>query len=152
MKLITTYEQVEKTFNPRIFRSLEEYEAYFLQRFSETRFTVNHYTNKAGEQIKVEPVNHFPKLKKYSVWMEGFNLSNGQNSGAKMLGEVKARNFAQACHLLMCRDYIESNMAENAKGFKGEAGIGRWDYDPSRLQFWGCNLHWSEELAKRTFG
>lgn len=99
---------------------------------------------------RYDPVNHFP-LKEYEVWMEGYSTT-GEHQKAHLVGRVKARNFAQACHKLMCQNKLAEIDRENASGSTGYKDYGRWDYDPGRLSVWGMKLHWNEEMARRAFG
>lgn len=147
----TNYDLVIKSFNPKLWKTVMEYEQFILEFLAETRFDVNQYTHQDGTIVEYQPVNHFPVLKKYEVWMEGFT-TNVKSQGAMFLGSVDARNFAQACHMVLCRDFLVNNMNQNKKNFKGEVKPGVWDYDPVKFTFWGCQLYWSESLAKKTFG
>jgi hypothetical protein len=83
--------------------------------------------------------------------MQGFAVT-GQQCGATLIGKAKARNFAQACHIVMCKHFLNYNNKINKPNFKGHTQPGRWDYNPNDLSEWGCGLYWSEELARKSFG
>ena len=151
MAYSTSWSDVKKAFNPQQWKSVEEFEQYFLQRQSEIRQEPNYYTDKNGVEKVIEPVSHFPELKLYEVWSEGY-AATGESGGAILMGKAHARNFSQACHTVMCMNFLENGMKINKPTYKGYVDAGRWDYDPSRLTYWGCLLYWSEELAKKTFG
>ena len=151
MAISTSFQDVREIYRPQYWKSLEEFEEYYLRNLSETLADTNYYTNRHGVEVKINPINHFPKLKEYEVWMEGFSAT-GQSAGASLVGKAKARNFAQACHIVMCKQHLEFMEEENQPTYKHYSTPGRWDYDPSRLTYWGCQLYWSEELAKKSFG
>lgn len=118
---------------------------------SETIDDTNYYTNKEGIEVTISPVKHFPDLKEYEVWMEGY-AATGERGGAHLWGKAYARNFAQACHIVAAESKLKHIKEENNSLNKDYVSPSRWDYDPSRLTYWGCNLHWSEEKAKKSFG
>ena len=143
-------ENIEKEFDSRKWDSFEEFEEYYLQHFAE-RGEYIFYKDKNGVDHDIKPVNHHPELKEYEVWEEGYCATGGK-SGAQLLGKVKARNFAQACHVIMCQRYLQHVEKENSPEKTGYVRAGRWDYDPSNLSSWGCRLFWSEKLARKSFG
>lgn len=151
MAISTTYQKIEEKFNPRYWDSIEEFEEYYLRELSERLPDTNYYTDSSGEEIKIPPINHFPELKEYEVWVEGF-AATGQRAGATLLGKVKARNFAQACHIIMCESHLKHMKEENKPTWEGYTTPGRWDYDPHNLTHWGCKMFWNEKLAKKSFG
>ena len=150
MAITTTFQDIEKkfkSFKSKEWKSIEEYEEYYLRDLSERCAYINYYIDKEGVEREIRPINHFPELKEYEVWIEGY-CTKGESEEASMLGKVKARNFAQACHILMCKLYLLWIKKENQSTYVGYSIPGRWAYDPSRLTFWGCGLYWSEELAR----
>jgi hypothetical protein len=151
MGISTNYKKMREKFNPRYWGSIKEFEEYYLKEISERLPDTNYYTNEGGVEVVIPPINHHPKLKEYEIWSEGF-VATGQSSGAIFWGKVKARNFAQACHILMCQEHLKQIKKENNSEYKKYTTPGRWDYNPQELSYWGCKLYWSEELAKKTFG
>jgi len=151
MAIKTNFKEIQSKFKKSRWDSIEEFEEYYLRDLSERLLDTNYYTDKNGVEIKIPPINHHPELKEYEVWMEGY-AATGENSGASLVGKVKARNFSQACHILMCKQHLEWINKTNDPNYTQYAEAGRWDYDPSRLTYWGCSLYWSEKLAKKSFG
>jgi hypothetical protein len=151
MAISTTFNQIQKEFNPKYWDSIDELEEYYLRNLSERIYDTNYYTNRDGVEIKIPPINHFPELKEYEVWSEGWAATGG-SGGATLMGKAKARNFAQACHIVMCKSHLEFTEKENDHNYKEYSTPGRWDYDPSRLSYWGCRFFWNKELASKSFG
>ncbi len=151
MAITTNFNGIKEKFNPRYWNSIDEFEQYYLQDLAERLADTNYYTDRNGIEKAIPPVNHHPELKEYEVWMEGY-AATGESASANLVGKVKARSFAQACHILMCKQHLEWMEKENNPNYKEYCTPGRWDYDPGRLSYWGCRLYWSEELAKKTFG
>jgi len=150
MAISTTYDEIGKKFNPRMWDNVDEFVEFYLLRLSEKNADTNYYTDKNGEEQVIPPINHYPELKEYEVWMTGF-AATGQSAKAHLLGKAKARNFAEACHKVVCEKYLE-NIKETESDPKTQYGIGRWDYNGNELTYWGCELYWSEELARKSFG
>ena len=148
MAISTTFEEIEKKFNSKKWKSIKEFEKYYLRDLSERLSQINYYTDKEGVKRTIPPVDHYLKLKEYDVWAEGYTVT-GYSQKASWIGKVKARNFAQACHILMCRRYLEEIEIKNRPTYGKFPESGRWDYDPDRLTYWGCKLFWSEELANK---
>ncbi len=145
MAITTTFKKITEKFNwSKHWDSIDEFEKYYLQSLSETLPDTNYYTNRNGVEIAIKPTDNYPDLKEYEVWMEGYSVT-GESKSASLIGKAKARNFAQACHIVMCNNYLKSCALP-------DQGPGRWDYDPLTLSYWGCRLFWSEHLAKKTFG
>lgn len=151
MAISTNFKKIQEEFNPQYWLSIDEYEAYYLQDLSERLADRNYYTDRNGVQKEIDAINHFPELKEYEVWMEGYSAT-GERASACFIGKVKARNFAQACHILMCKQKLESIEEENDPSNKSYVTPGRWDYEPNRLSVWGCKMYWSKELASKSFG
>lgn len=147
-----TYTEIEKNFNNvRNKWTIDEYEEFYLKRISETRADTNYYTDRYGEEHPIAPVNNFPKLKEYEVWSEGYSITGG-GSGATLEGKTFARNFAQACDIVMCKKRIEWIEKVNDPNYKEYCPPSTWDYNPRDLSNWGCRLFWSKELASKSFG
>jgi len=151
MAVTTDYNSLKQKFNPIYWNSVDEFIEYYLKDFSEKREDTNYFTDKYGVVQTIKPVNHHPELKEYEVWMSGF-AATGQSAEAHLVGKAKARNFAQACHILMCREKLEWIEKENDPNYKEYATPGRWDYNPRDFTYWGCSLHWDEKIARKPFG
>lgn len=151
MAITSTYEYMKTQFNPKYWGSIEEFEEYFLRRHSETSSDMNYYTNKEGIEVKIPRTDHYPNLQEYEVWMEGY-AATGESSGATLIGKCMARNFAQACHYIMCKWKLDTIEKENSVGNTQYVNSDRWDYNPRELSLWACKLYWSEELARKSFG
>lgn len=152
MAFSTTYQQMAAEYRPQAFRwaCIEAFEEYWLRLLAERRGEPNYYTNQHGAERTVPPINHFPELADYEVWMEGY-AATGEQGAATLWGKAKARNFAEACHKVACANYLKSiQQAETSPS--QQYAIGRWDYDPGKLAYWGCRLYWSRELAAKSFG
>jgi hypothetical protein len=153
MAYCLTYSDLKTKFNQHSWNSFEEFEEYYLQNVIETGNYL-YYTNKEGKEIRFEPINHFPELKEYEVWIEGYEAT-GNSAEAELLGRVKARNFGQACHIIQSEIFIRETKKINDKSFKGKySGVNaaRWDYDPNNFSVWGCKMFWNEILARKHFG
>lgn len=151
MAITTYFESIQEKFKPQYWKSIDEFEEFYLRDLAERRADTNYYTDRNGIERTIPPINHFPELKEYEVWMEGYAVT-GERSGAQLVGKTKARSFAQACHILMCKQHLEFMEKENQPEYEKYSTPGRWDYDPSSLTYWACKLYWSEELAKKSFG
>lgn len=151
MAISTTFKDVQEEFNPQYWKSIDEFEEFYLWRLSEKLADTNYYTDRNGVEVKIQPVNHYPELQEYEVWMPGYQAT-GDSANAHLVGKVKARNFAQACHILMCKQKLENIEKENALYNRDYVTSGRWDYDPSTLSYGACPLYRSEELARKSFG
>jgi hypothetical protein len=151
MAITTNYQSLKEKFKPEYWNSFEDFEEYYLRRLAEQLPDTNYYTNKDGVEITIKPINHHPELKEYEVWCEGYRAT-GEHGTATLLGKAKARNFAQACHIVMCKNHLAWIEQENQPNYNQHVVPGRWDYDPSQLRYWNCELFWSEGLAEKTFG
>ena len=75
MAISTTFQEIEKKFKSfklKEWKSIEEYEEYYLRDLSERLADKNYYTDKEGVEREIPPINHFPELKEYEVWIEGY--------------------------------------------------------------------------------
>ena len=151
MAISTNYEEVKAKYNSRFWDSIDEFEEYYLRELSEKLADRNYYTDRNGVQREIDAINYHPKLKEYEVWMSGYAVT-GESAGAHLVGKTKARNFAQACHILMCEQKLEYIKEQNNPDYKEYCTPGRWDYDPVKLSCWNCKLYWSEKLARKSFG
>ena len=112
MAISTSYKDVVKEYNPEHWDTVEEFEAYYLLRISETSQDTNYYKNKQKIERGIKPINHHTELKEYEVWMEGLRAT-GDSAKAHLVGKAKARNFGQACHIVMCEDKLKFIKEEN---------------------------------------
>lgn len=151
MAITTNFTGIQKEFNPNRWRSIDDFEEHYLRNIQETMADRNYYTDRYGIERQVDHINHFPELKEYEVWCEGY-AATGESSGANLLGKAFARNFAQACDIVMCKNHLEYIDKCNSPDYKGYCPPSKWDYDPSKLSYWACKLYWSEELARKSFG
>lgn len=69
----------------------------------------------------------------YQVWSEGY-AATGNSSGAELLGEAEADDFASACST-----FFEGSDREKY-------------FDQQRLTYWGCRLFDNEQDARKAFG
>ena len=148
MAITTSYNNFKKNYNKR-FGTLEEYISFKLKYLAETRADTNYYTDKDGNRIIIKPIDHHPNLKEYEVWVEGY-AATGESASATLWGKQKARNFAQACHILMCKQFLERAEKYNDPKYTEYINSSRWDYNPNDLSYWGCSFYWSEELARKS--
>jgi len=122
---------------------------WYIQWLRETRLDTVYYTNESGVELAFSPiVRDEPVL--YEVWMEGYRAT-GENGTATLIGKAMARNFGQACHIVMASEYLKNAKKEIDERTKRLDSV-RWDYDPSSFTYWGCRLFWSEELARKSYG
>lgn len=124
-----------------------------LKRISETSEHTNYYTDQHGVEHTIKPVNHFPELKEYEVWMSGYRAT-GESAQAHLVGKIKARNWGQACHMLMAKQFLEYAEKINAPDFDPNSyqTPARWDYDINKFTYWACSLYDNEEDAREQFG
>lgn len=152
MAITLTFKDIEKKFNPQYWKSIDEFEKYYIEDLMERPHAGRiYYTNRVGEEFKIDAVDHWPILKEYEVWMEGYSAT-GEKGTASMIGKTFARNFAEACHIIECENYLKYTRNKHIDKDKGYDAPGRWDYNPIRLTVWGCRLYWSKDLAKKSFG
>lgn len=151
MAISTNFAQIQQKYNSRHWKSVDEFEEFWLKEISETRADTNYYTDRNGIEQTIKPINHHPVLKEYEVWMEGY-AATGESSDATLLGKTLARNFAQACDIIMCKDHLKWINKVNQPDYKEYCPPSTWSYDPHKLSVWACKLYWSEELARKSFG
>lgn len=150
MAFSTTFERVKEKFNNKYWDSIEDFEEYYLTNIQEVSVDTHFYTGRDGVEREIKPTNHFPKLKEYEVWSEGYS-STGCHSNANLLGKAFARNFRQACDIVMCKRHLEYINKNNTDGAIQCGTYDGWSYDTKTLSDWNCKLYWSEELARKTF-
>lgn len=151
MAIVTSFDEVKSKFSPSYWKNIDEFEEYYLRRISETMAHRNYYTDRDGVERQIDFIDHHPTLKEYEVWCEGY-AATGERSGATLLGKVLARNFAQACDTIMCKQHLAYIEQDNLPDNKEYCPPRTWDYNPQRLTVWGCRLYWDEMLARKSFG
>jgi len=151
MAITTSFTGIQKKFNPQYWKSIDDFEEYYLRRIQETMADRNYYTDRNGVERQIDFINHFPELKEYEVWSEGF-AATGQSLDAILIGKAFARNFTQACDIVMCQNHLKWIEKVNSPDYKEYCPPSKWSYDPNRLSDWGCRLYWSEGLARKSFG
>lgn len=138
-------------FQAQRWKDFDEFKEFEIRYLQEKLPDWIYFEPSKGKEEIFKPIDHHPKLELYEVWMEGYRAT-GEAGEAQKLGEAHARNFGQACHIIVAKSILEKIEEENNPFFKGHATPGRWDYDPSALSIWACRLFWSEELARKSFG
>lgn len=151
MAITTSFTGIQKDFNPQCWKSIDDFEEYYLRRIQETMADRNYYTDRNGVERQIDFINHHPELKEYEVWIEGY-AATGESAGPSLVGKAFARNFAQACDIVMCKNHLAWIEKVNKPDYKEYCPPRKWDYDPNRLSDWGCRLYWSKELASKSFG
>ena len=151
MAITTSFQDVKSKFSPQYWKSIYEFEEYYLRRIQETMADRNYYTDRNGIEREIDFINHHPELKEYEVWSEGY-AATGEMSDATLYGKVFARNFAQACDIVMCNKHLKYINECNKPDYKEYCPPSKWCYDPNKLTDWACALYWSEELARKSFG
>lgn len=142
---------IKATWDPIRFPDINEYEDFYLQYRRETLPDRIYYTNKEGIEQHIDRIDHFPNLKTYEVWSEGYTAT-GERGTATLIGKTVARNFRQACDIVMCTRHLEQIQKEIDPDYKEYYSQSPWAYDPHTLKDWGCRLFWSEKEAKKSFG
>lgn len=130
---------------------IDEYEKYYLQRHGEVDSDRIYYTDRNGNKTEIDHIDHFPELKEYQVWSEGYSAT-GEHSGASLVGTAKARNFAHACDIVMCLHRLKWINEINNPDYTEYIGGHRWSYNPRELSDWACKLFWNETHARKSFG
>jgi len=151
MGITTSFKEIQSLFNPQYWSSIDEFEEYYLRRIQETCADRNYYTDRNGVEREIDFINHHPELKEYEVWSEGFSIT-GQEGNALLLGKAFARNFQQACDIVMCKSHLQFIEEVNKPDCTEYCPPRTWDYNPRQLTDWVCALYWSKELAEKTFG
>lgn len=150
MAITTSFENIKKEFNASYW-SIDEYEEYYLRRIQETRADRNYYTDRNGVEREINFIDHHPELKEYEVWSSGY-MATGERATASLVGKTLARNFAQACDIVMCKQHLAWIEKVNKPDYKEYNPPSKWSYDPHKLTDWACGLYWNEHLARKSFG
>lgn len=151
MAIELRYKDIVNKFDKRMWpKGIDEFEEFYLLYLREKGNYI-YYWPERGDRVELKQINHHPELKEYEIWMTGYQAT-GESNTAVLLGKVKARNFAQACHIYYCKSFLEYQEEYNDIDYKEYIDVARWDYDGNRLSIWMCNLYWSEELARKSFG
>lgn len=151
MALELKYQDIINKFDERYWpEGIDKFEEFYLLYLREKGNYV-YYWPAQGDRIQLPQINHHPELKEYEIWMTGYRAT-GESSTASLLGKIKARNFAQACHIYYCQNFLKSQEEYNNPNYKQYIDTARWDYDGNSLSIWACSLYWSEEIARKTFG
>ncbi len=147
-----THSQLVKEWreNNQGFDTIIEYISYRIMLVREKGSAIT-YMDEQGIIHKHEGINHFPQLKEYEIWMEGFKTKDNEIVQASLVTILYARNFAQACHMAMCEAFLRYCTKVNDPSFDGYAEVG-WTYSPKMLTDWGCRLFWNEQMARKSFG
>lgn len=145
------HKDIEAEWNSHRFKTVEEYEEYRLRYLRETTGHRIYYTDKNGIASELERIDHFPELQIYEVWSEGY-AATGESGVATLCGKTPARNFRQACDIIMCTRHLEYIQKVIDPAYKEYMPNDVWCYEPSKLSDWGCRLFWSQELASKSFG
>jgi len=151
MAITTSFKDVLRNFNPNKWGSIDEFEEYYLRRIQETMPDTNYYTGKDGVERSIGFIDNHPNLKEYEVWSEGY-MATGESGNAYLVGKCFARNFAQACDIVMCKNRLEWINRVNDPTYSKYNPPQKWSYDPQKLTDWACALYWSKELAIKSFG
>ena len=130
---------------------VDEFERFYLRYLQETIADRIYYKNSLEQEVYLDPIDWFPELKEYQIWCEGFRAT-GQSGKAHLVGTAPARNFRQACNMVMCIQYMANIEKVNSPDWVEAGSQGRWDYNPNALTYWGCSLSWSEKIARKTYG
>ena len=145
----TNFQYIESQFNPNLWKSIDEFEQYYLRYIQETLADRNYYTDRNGVEREIDFIDHYPKLKEYEVWIG--DPSQKFYSKATLYGKAFARNFAQACDIVMCKNHLKYIKGVNKRDYENYCPPMKWQYNPQNLTDWSCRLYWSEELAIKSF-
>lgn len=130
-----------------VYKEIDDFEKYFLEEIAE-RITEKVVYTKGDKTVILEPADHYPSLKTYSIFEAGY-IQGDTTTEPIFLGSVKARNFAQACHILMCKKYLEAAELKNDTDQPEGSEPFYFRYDPIYLTFRDNKLCSSIESAKK---
>lgn len=147
MAITLTYNDIKKKAKVSGWKNIYEFEIFYIRYLNETLADRLYYTNKEGIEVTFDSIDHHPVLHEYEVWMAGYVVQGG-SAGPELLGKAKARNFAQACDIIMCKKHLEYIEKINRPEYREYTGRHKWDYNPHELSNWACKLYWSEDLVK----
>lgn len=60
MAITTSFTGIQKEFNPQYWKSIDDFEEYYLRRIQETMADRNYYTDRNGVERQIDFINHFP--------------------------------------------------------------------------------------------
>jgi hypothetical protein len=150
MSISLSYRELAKGHGSYMKMSLDEWVDMKLTMHRERGEFID-YTDKDGKETRLERIDHHPELKEYEVWCEGY-AATGEHGTAHLYGKVMARNFAQACDIIMCKKLLDYEEGCNAPDNQQYYGPHHWSYDTNRLSVWGCSLYPREDWARLSFG
>ena len=75
MAITTSFKDVQSKFTPQYWKSINEFEEYYLRRIQETKTDRNYYTDRNGVEREINFINHYPELTEYEVWSEGHSAT-----------------------------------------------------------------------------
>ena len=130
------------------YSNIDLFEEYFLMEISERVMSVVEYTDRDGNKRNINPVDHYPALKTYSVW-EGAHYQDNVEMPPVYHGDIQARNFQQACHILMAEKYMEAAKLKNDVNEPEGLKCIEWPYDPKHLTYNGNKLYQIQKAAKK---
>ncbi len=146
------YHQVELVFKQweGVFSTISEFEEVFLLELSERLQEQFTYSDKYGEVRTIKPIDHYPNLQIYEVWEKAF-MCKGKEVKAKLHGQAKARNFTQACHIVMCENFLHFAAMKNDVDHGEFSRSVFWSYNPLQLTYNGRKLYSCEKMASNLF-
>ena len=150
--LTMNFRQVELVYKhwESVFSTIAEFEEVFLMELSERLPEQFTYTDKNGEVRTLQPIDHYPNLRIYEVWEKAF-ICKGKEVKAKLHGQAKARNFTQACHIVMCERFLHFAAMKNDVDHGEFSTSVFWPYNPNQLTYNGRKLYSCEKMASNLF-
>lgn len=130
------------------YSSVELFEEYFLMEVSERTLNDVEYTDAEGNVRIIKAVDHYPALRLYSVW-EAAHIEDNVEHPPVYHGDVQARNFQQACHILMAEKYLDAAKLKNDVNEPEGLKCIQWPYDPLHLTYRGNKLYQTEKSARK---
>ncbi len=148
MAISTTFQSMKEKFRPQYWKSIEEFEEYYLRDLAERLADTNYYTDKDGVERKIPPINHFPELKEYEVWMEGY-AATGEQGTATLVGRGTGETFDEAV-----RDYMSKTPNHGIEEVTRNRYSSEENYNnrKSNWHIWACRLFDNEADARKSFG
>ncbi len=146
------YRQVELEYKhwKSVFSTIAEFEEVLLLELSERLQEQFTYTDKYGEVRILQPIDHYPNLRIYEVWEKAF-MCKRKAVKAKLHGQAKARNFTQACHIVMCERFLHFSAMKNDVDYGEFSTSVFWPYNPNQLTYDGRKLYSCEKMASNLF-
>lgn len=149
--MIYTYKDLQREAYTQTNFTEAEYIDYKIKFERETGKSVS-YIDEQGLIFNHLPINYFPELKEYEIWMQGYKSREGETIKASLVGKCLARNFIQAVEMLMCQQRFNYIDKVNHPEFDGANIEFCWTYDAKKLTLFGNKLFWSEKLARMIYG